>query len=342
MSLVDRQRAGREIGRIRMGTTVPAVSQKNTTFDKPITLDTWRLTSRNEHLIQAAAALWGGTVQHLDSVGWEVITEATELPVLIPPTAEIINEAFELWEGSECKRRCVNGEATVRIGAVKSASPCLCPADIEQRMELAKTARACKPVTRLNLIIPDLPDLGVWRLQSGGYDANAELSEMGETLRQVRDAGVMMPARLWMDKRVKVTNKQTHRWTVPMLSVSATLRELSYGIPAMEAVMPPEPLLAIAAAVPESGTVRPGNQDTPSQADAVQAHTEAWAGPTVTPGSPAQEIADKASTAGPAVLAALRVRAEEHDWLTDMVTVEGADEELGGYLDALLAKVAVP
>jgi hypothetical protein len=326
VALIDRQRAGREIGRIRMGTTVPKVSSKGNEFDMPVKLETWRLTSRSEHLIRAAAALFGGEVLHNDKVGWDVITPATELPVLIPPIDEIISEAFELWQGRECKRRCDGVTLTAVVGGEKKVGPCVCPADIVERMELAKDGRACKPTTRLNLIIPDLPDLGVWRLEVHAYDANAELSEMSDMLRKVRDAGVMMAARLWMDKRSVVRNGKTHEWMCPMLSVSATLRQLSAGDADLAAVMPPVPQTAITVGTPP-----------PADDELAARRAQAWiAEDAVADQDPAWALARRAADGTRDVVAACISRSRDGGHDNDLVEIDGALEPLGEYLRARL------
>jgi Recombination directionality factor-like len=75
---------------------------------------------------------------------------------------------YQMWSGGGCQRRC-DGE-TEQL----TQEPCKCPADPERRNALAKTGGACKPTTRVNVMLPDLPDLGVWKIESRGYDeANA-------------------------------------------------------------------------------------------------------------------------------------------------------------------------
>lgn len=343
MALLERQRAGREIGRIRMGTSEAAVSKNNNPFQRPVKLSTWRLTSGSESIARAAAALFGGTAAFNDRIKeWDVITAATELPVLIPPTADdgdIVDQAWELWSGGECRRRCTGTVLTAIVGGEKKVGPCVCPTDYSERMALAKDARACKPTTRLNLIIPDLPDLGVWRLESHGYDAAEELAGTSQILKSARDSGMMLPARLWMSTRTRVVGGQTREWTVPMLSLVHTMRELAGFSDKLAAVMPAAPQVAITAGVGD----RDPDEDLSGNyvSDTYVEHADAWAGEIVVDAPAAQAMADRAAVGSKPVVVALIAAATDGGHLDTYVNIDGADELLGVYLTARLEALGV-
>src|SRR4051794_29621754 len=59
--IIDLQRRLREIGRIRIGQQVPITNPKpgSKAKTRPVKLETFRLTSRDQRVIDAAAALYG-------------------------------------------------------------------------------------------------------------------------------------------------------------------------------------------------------------------------------------------------------------------------------------------
>src|SRR5664279_3397904 len=107
-------------------------------------------------------------------------------------------------------------------------TPCLCPSDPDRRAELAKKGSACKPTTRLNVMLPDLPDLGVWLLSSHGFNAANELGGAAEVLAHARNSGVIIPAKLRLEHReVRVPDEKPKQFVVPVLELIPTLRELA-------------------------------------------------------------------------------------------------------------------
>jgi len=65
-----------------------------------------------------------------------------------------------------------------------------------ERQEEAGRGRACKPTTRLRLMIPDLPDVGIWRLESHGFHAAAELGGAVGLIEAATRSGALIPADL--------------------------------------------------------------------------------------------------------------------------------------------------
>lgn len=206
MPLIDLQRRMRELGRIRTGQTVSSNGRK-----RPTRLETFRLTSPSRPLIEAAAESYGGKPKAWNGE-WELVTETDTLDVVIPP-GQSISQWYELWSGGGCQRRC-DGRTNVLTD-----TPCACPADPGERRELAKDGQACKPTTRLNVMLPAIPDLGVWRLESHGYYAATELAG---TVDVIEAAGRMLPARLRLEQReVKRPGKPTNQFAVPVLELPA-------------------------------------------------------------------------------------------------------------------------
>lgn len=211
MPIIDLQRRLVEVGRIRMG--------KKGDKGQPQKLDTWRLTSSDTARLEEAAKLFGGTVTPWDGSPkgdeHELITTSSELPILLLP-GQALSQWHELWSGGGCQRRC-DGEREIL-----SDSPCLCDAEPGDRK--------CKPTTRLSVMLPDVPGLGCWRLESHGYYAAVELSATAAMLEQATARGQMLPARLRIDQRRQVKDGKTTRYAVPVIDIDVRFRDAIRGI----------------------------------------------------------------------------------------------------------------
>jgi|GEM_PF-2023447 hypothetical protein len=253
MGVLDLQRRSQQIGRLRMGEKVGTGK-----FDKdgnekmrPSRRDTWRLTTASRFEAEAIAARFGGEVRHWERE-FEVATDATEIPVIVPPRDEVISQWYEMWNKGGAVRRCDSQRDQI------SNSPCLCPhaknpsnADevaeaALKRAELSKTnpPQACKLVTRISVMIPDLPGLGVFRLDTGSYYAGVEIGDSAALMQYARDHKVMLPAMLRIEQRKRVAGGMTKNFPVPVLEVIPTFRELTSGAlerAGVAAQLPPAP-----------------------------------------------------------------------------------------------------
>jgi hypothetical protein len=216
--LLDLQRRMRELGRIRTGHQVE-YQDKGKTKRRPAKLETFRLTSASKELIEHAAEIYGGEVAPWDSPSgrqWQLVTAADALDIVVPP-GQAISQWWELWTGGGCERRC-DGRTNVI-----SDEPCACPQDPTERRDLAAEGKACKPTTRLNVILPALPDLGVWRLEVHGYYAATELAGTADFLALATARGVMIEARLRLEQRTKkVPGEATRKFAVPVIELPTT------------------------------------------------------------------------------------------------------------------------
>lgn len=203
MPIIDVQMRLKELGRIRIG-------QKGTK-GQPQKLDRFRFTSADKALVERVAALYGGTVTPWTAPDGreqsEVVTDATRIPVLLPP--QPVTQWMELWSGGGCQRRCDGQTETL------TDSPCICKA--------ADAEVVCKPTTRLSVVLRDVPGLGVWRLETHGWNAAQELPGAAAFAAQ---AGGMIPAHLTLEERVSKADGQTRRFMVPGLDVEVTPAEL--------------------------------------------------------------------------------------------------------------------
>ena len=252
MPILDVQRRGQQIGRIRIGEQVSTGKQDKNGRDKmrPSRLSTFRFTTASRVSADAIAALYGGTVRPWESQ-YEVITKESAIGVTVPPRDQVVSQWYEMWTAAGCARRCtsqqqVNGEA------------CLCPHAKDpgdedevsrcalERANLAKLnpPKACKLITRISVMIPDLPGLGVFRLDTHSFYAASEIGDAAALLQVARDKGIFLPAMLRIEQRSRVANGETKKYPVPVLEILATFREIASG--ALEAggitaQLPPAP-----------------------------------------------------------------------------------------------------
>jgi hypothetical protein len=321
MPLLDIQRKGQQIGRIRIGVLVQPEKGK----PYPRKIDTFRFTTGSRPTAGAIAEHFGGEVREWRDE-WEVITRESAIPVTVPPRDRVVSQDYEMWSKGGCQRRC--DSVTEQI----SNGPCLCPADQLQRAEWAKAnpPRACKPVTRINVMIPDLPGLGVFRLDTGSYYAAVEIGDAAALMELARDRGVFLPAILRIDQRSRVANGQTKKYPVPVLEVLATFRQIASGeleAGGITAQLPPAPGEAPKAITSGTAPARPA---VPAQAPAPEAEGN---GPLADDGEDAkqrraQEIADElAGDIDPPTFRARVWEAEDKGLTDQFVCIDRAADE---------------
>jgi len=266
---LEQQQRYRELGRLRMGEK--AISQKSGK-EFPKKLLNWRVTSSSRPLLEAIADLYGGEVVPWDDApqegeNWQVTTESNRLHIALPP-GDVLSQYWELWSGGGCKRRC-DGFDQLLV-----ARKCSCPKDLNERAEQAsaKPPAACKPVTRLGVLLPDVPDIGVWRLESHGYNAAVELHSTYKILQAVLDRGLVVEAFLRIDPRTaKKEGKPISHFTVPVIEFEQTSGQLAETL--MLGAGDEVPALAAAPVEPK------GFSDAP----APPLHTDEAAGATTAP-----------------------------------------------------------
>ena len=248
MAVLDVQRRGQQIGRIRLGQLVATSNGKM----RPDKLSTFRFTTASRVAADAIAELYGGEVRDWQRGQFEVITRKSEIGVTVPPRDQVISQWYEMWSKGGCQRRCDSQHEQISNG------PCLCPhaedADDEQAVADAALKRAglaklnppgaCKLVTRISVMIPDLPGLGIFRLDSGSYYAASEIGDAALLMQAARDKGVLLPAMLRIEQRQRIAGGKTTNYPVPVLEVLATFRQIASG--ALEgggimAQLPPAP-----------------------------------------------------------------------------------------------------
>lgn len=212
-----------EAGRIRLGHQVRAQSGKM----RPDKLSTLRFTSETRTLIEAIADLHGGAVKpwlNGKRQEFEVITESSEIPVILPPDPLGDGATYEMWAGGSLQRRC-DGEVAVcptRVSNDEVAmveKPCIC-----NERQLAE----CKVTLRLNVIIPDIPFGGTWRLDTHSWNAEAELPGMVEAIQAFQSAGFSR-AVLGVRQEEKMVAGRKQNYIVPYLRSDVSVQQALEG-----------------------------------------------------------------------------------------------------------------
>lgn len=201
------QRRHAELGRIRIGEQVPTSNGKT----RPSKLDRFRFTSPNERHIRDLAELYGGEAKawrNGTKDEWEVVSNAKAVPVIVVKGG--ISQWLETWSGGGCQRRC-DGEKEML-----SDSPCICDAEGGDR--------TCKPTTRLSVMLRELDAIGVWRLESHGWNAAAEIPGLVELAMHV---GELVPANLVLHERTVIRDGKTSKFVVPGLDLEVSPARLA-------------------------------------------------------------------------------------------------------------------
>lgn len=214
MPVINLQRSMTEVGRIRLGTKIRGSNGR----ERPAKLDRLRFTSPRKGLIGRIAELYGGTVSPWQppkgAQQWQVITNVSEVPVVVPPQDPAETQWYEMWSQGGCLRRCDGRQETL------SKSACLCD----------PAARDCKIYTRLRVMLEDVPGLGVWLVNTGSYYAAVELPGIAQLLATTQGA---IPGRLVLDQRTvtRTVNGETKtlHFVVPTLHVDLTPKQLMSG-----------------------------------------------------------------------------------------------------------------
>ena len=308
----------RELGRIRMGTVV----SNNRGGTRPVKLETFRLTSADEDLINNAAALWGGTPNLWEGAQggakqWEVILEKKAIAVMVPPIEEASNLSCNSWAFGLHKWMCDGDEAKYP--------------DDDGKINVMECNRACqsddknapKMTFNLNLILPDLPGLGMWRLATGSYNAVRELQPM---LRTFMELGLKnespVPAILKLESRserkMSKGKPQTFNYNVPVLDLGIPVGDFMQIPGAMAALAlaespgPIDPPMMLAAANAENRPEEPEIPDAPEEPVTV----------VVTPVQPELEVEEPVETPEASAVP----NTDDHWVATDIATKEDVQQ----------------
>lgn len=220
MKILTIDRQVRELGRLRTGYTDGR---------RPVKSKTWIFTSPSEQFVAAAAELWGGTPERWKPLGsggeqFRVITEASAIDCLLPEGDNVLSSAYEMWSRGGAQRRCDGVQDKL------SGRDCLCAQEFGDEFYLsAPKEQVCKATTRLKVILPGMPDIGTYRVETHSYYATSEIGGTYDLLRGAQPTGVL-PVRVSIEQRSRVAQGQTkHFPVVTMGLIGATSGEVLQG-----------------------------------------------------------------------------------------------------------------
>lgn len=265
MPMKDLQARAAKVGRIRTGISVIKDGKQ-----RPEKLTRFLLTTESRHVADAIAEVYGGKVDPFHPMGgaqrgWQVLVDIDEIPVAVPPGEQVLSQWWEMWTAGGLQRRCDGETASVWEGTKDNPKPeqrvpCKCPADLGDRAAAAalKTPKACRPSTRVSLILPDVPGTGTFMVESHGIYAAQELGGVAELMHRASSAGVILPAVLRLEQRegVRRPGQTTNRFAVPVLQLQHSMRELlelAERGPSASA-LPPAPRRALTAGSSPAGS----------------------------------------------------------------------------------------
>ncbi|MBP5870909.1 recombination directionality factor [Streptomyces scabiei] len=225
------QKQARELGRLRTGYSIPSDDPKKR--PRPVKSKTWVLSSHSEHYVTAAAEALGGKVERWQPQGngapqFRVITEAEQLEAILPP-GDPLSQANERWNKGGCERRC-DGE----IEQI-SRHPCLCLAEHGPewhllRQDLYTKDKVCAATSRLNVILPDMPDVGVWRVETHSWYAANELAGTVDMVLSGTGGKGLVPVTLRIEPRTRVAGGKTKQFPVVVVEIrGVTTRQALTG-----------------------------------------------------------------------------------------------------------------
>lgn len=206
------QQRARELGRLRTGYTDHSGEKP-----RPVKSMTWVITSHAEHYIDAAAEQFGGTVETWVPLGdkprqFRVITTTSSLDAITPP-GDPISQANEMWSKGGAQRRCDG--VTDKL----SGRPCLCLDRFGPQWYEQSKRDVCSPTTRLNVMLPDMPDLGYWRVETKGINAAAEWVGVTDLIQMGTGGRGLVPISLRIEPRERVAGGKTKRFPVIAIEI---------------------------------------------------------------------------------------------------------------------------
>jgi hypothetical protein len=95
----------------------------------------------------------------------------------------------------------------------------VCRAKYGEDFHEQKAGTVCNMTTRLNVMLPAMPDIGVWRAETHSFYAANELAGHVDTIRGLVGQQTMVPVRLRIEQRTRVSEGQTKHFPVIALEL---------------------------------------------------------------------------------------------------------------------------
>ncbi|MGH9088785.1 MAG: hypothetical protein ACRDYZ_11865 [Acidimicrobiales bacterium] len=243
--IIDIQRRLTEAGRIRPGAQVRTGTTRKDgkPATRPVKLDAWRFTSRTRRALEAVAGLYGGEVRPWEDAPtgdqFELYTASAEIDVVLPPERISFSQWMEAWSAGGCQHRCDGAFDEITNG------DCSCDPD----------KPLCTPHTRLSVMLQGIPTTGLFRVETQGHYAKAELAgamELADLLTRTTGRSVL-PAKLRLEHRKVIRDGKTRQFVVPVLDFSIDMAALATGAAAPAALASPDVVAELTASAPAPG-----------------------------------------------------------------------------------------
>ena len=235
--LLNIQRRAAEHGRLRTGYTHG---------NRPVRSATWVITSHSEEHVRTAAELWGGTPEPWKPLNstidqWRVITQAASIEALITP-GDPLNQYNEMWSAGGCQRRC-DGQTELL-----TRQPCICARQFGDDWHQQPKGRVCSATSRLNVMLPDLTGMGMWRAETHSFYAASEWGGMVDMVLAGTDGRGFVPVNLRIEPRQVVREGKTKKFPVVVVELrGVTPRQALTGPLSAAAALDPTGSRAVAA-----------------------------------------------------------------------------------------------
>ncbi|MER5584059.1 hypothetical protein ABT090_20805 [Streptomyces asoensis] len=235
--LLNIQRRAAEHGRLRTGFT---------NGNNPARSGTWIVTSHSEEHVRRAAELWGGEPEPWTPLNstisqWRVRTAASSIEALITP-GDPLNQYNELWTAGGCKRRC-DGETELL-----TRQPCLCARQFGEDWHQQRKGTVCSTTSRLNVMLPDLSGMGMWRAETHSFYAASEWGGMVDMVLAGTDGRGFVPVTLRIEPRQVVRDGKTKKFPVVVVELrGVTPRQALTGPMTAATALDPAGTQAVAA-----------------------------------------------------------------------------------------------
>lgn len=209
---------------------------------QPESIDHWRATSVDKDRLGVLGGLYGIREPIREWQGqYEIELDTNTIECMIPGDPLFV--AYELWGSGGCQRRCDGIRANVPVetpeGGHMEQVDCVC--DEEGKEPGDKDA--CSPTTRLKVVIPQVPGIGVWLMTSGSIFAAQEMMGQMNILASIGPSGAVWADLVLEPRELKRPwEKYTRSFNVPVLRLRQSLIQLlesprpALGAPAMAAI----------------------------------------------------------------------------------------------------------
>jgi hypothetical protein len=118
-----------------------------------------------------------------------------------------------MWSKGGCQRRC-DGETEML-----TRQACLCARQFGEDWHQQKKGTVCSTTSRLNVMLPDLSGMGMWRAETHSFYAAQEWGGMVDMVLAGTDGRGFVPVTLRIEPRQRVANGETKKFPVVVVEL---------------------------------------------------------------------------------------------------------------------------